>query len=119
MPPGQGLAPKTRRAIASEVTIIEGEDPVRIRWRKFHGSDFVEVDRSTRTLWLNVEYREAVLRGCHGSVNDAPLLKALLYLLYEDIFRGLAFGPKDRDNVSLWRAILNAAAKDERDSYDK
>ncbi len=34
-------------------------------------------------------------------MNDAPLLKALLFLLYEDIFRGASFGPKDKDNVQL------------------
>jgi len=38
------------------------------------------------------------------------LIKTLLFLLYEDIFRGLAVGAKDRDNVFLWNEILTAAA---------
>ena len=83
--------------------ILEDEEPVRIKWRSSRQPEFVEVDRLNRTLWLNARYREAVLRGTPGSMNDAPLLKALLFLLYEDIFRGASFGPKDKDNVQLWR----------------
>ena len=48
-----------------------------------------------------------------AGVNDAPLVKALLFLLYEDIFRGAMFGPKDKDNVNLWLEILTAAAQAE------
>ena len=77
----------------------------------------MDVDRRNRTLWLNSEYREAILKGAAGSVNDAPLLKALLFLLYEDVFRGVAFGPKDKDNVSLWLDVLTAAALEEQREY--
>ena len=96
---------------------IEGEDPLRIRWTRIPDGDFAEVDRRERTLWLNSDYREAILKGTPGGVNDAPLLKALLFLLYEDIFRGVAFGPKDKDNVSLWLDVLTAAAEEEQRDY--
>lgn len=72
------------------------------------------VDRRTRTLWLNRVYREAVIKGGSAGVNDAPLLKALLFLLYEDVFRGTAYGPRHKDNVSLWREVLTSAAEQER-----
>jgi len=117
LPPGQGISPKVRRALSREVDFIEGEEPLRIRWARLTDGDFAEVDRRERTLWLNSDYREAILKGTPAGVNDAPLLKALLFLLYEDIFRGMAFGPKDKDNVSMWLDVLSAAAEEERRDY--
>ncbi len=119
LPPGQGIAPHVKKVIQREVPILDGEDPVRIRWRRFTTDDFVEVDRPNRTLWLNERHRAALLKGTPGSLNDAPLVKALLYLVYEDIFRGTFYGPKDKDNVQLWRAILNAAADEELAMYGR
>ena len=115
--PGQGISPKVKSAISREVDYVGGEDPLRIRWARLEGGDFVEVDRRERTLWLNSDFREAILKGTAGGVNDAPLLKALLYLLYEDIFQGAAFGPKDKDHASMWLEVLTAAAEEERRDY--
>lgn len=117
VPPGQGVPPRVRRALEREAEFREGEEPIRIRWKWLPDDDFVDVDRRNRTLWLNSDYREAVLRGTHGGVNDAPLVKTLLFLLYEDIFRGTAFGPKDKDNANLWLEVLNAAARTETDQF--
>lgn len=116
--PGQGLGPRVRRAIEREVQTIGGEESIRIRWRNDSSADFVYIDRHAQTIWLNSRYRSAILKGTRGGVNDAPLLKALLYLLYEDIFQGASFGPRDKDNVNLWREILNAAAFEELGAYD-
>ena len=69
-----------------------------------------------RTLWLNVKYR-GTASGERRSVNDAPLLKALLYLLVEDVFKGEYLGARDKDNIELWQEILTAAAA-ESESYE-
>jgi hypothetical protein len=37
--------------------------------------------------------------------------------LYEDIFQGAAFGPKDKDHASMWLEVLTAAAEEERRDY--
>ena len=113
LPPGQGIAPKVKRALERELDFLPGEEPLRIRWELLPPGDFLDVDREGRTLWLNTRYREAILKGTRGGVNDAPLVKALLYLLFEDIFRGTFYGPKDKDNVSLWQEVLSAAAEAE------
>jgi hypothetical protein len=115
--PGPGIAPKVKRAIASEVDCLEAEDPLQIRWKRFEHDDFIEIDRRSQTLWLNSDYRAAVLKGTPAGLNDAPILKTLLFLLFENVFQGVAFGSKDKDNVNLWREVLNAAAEDERDGY--
>ena len=117
LPPGKGLSPRVKKTLARELNFMEGERPLSIKWKRFSSSDFLQVDRTTRTLWLNSAYREAVLHGTRGGANDAPLLKSLLFLLYEDIFRGVAFGPKDKDNVSMWLGILTTAAETEAEDF--
>jgi hypothetical protein len=119
VPPGAGLHPRVKKAISKELEFIDGEESVEIRWTRLEGEDFVEVDRAERVLWLNSKYRPAVLKGIHGGMNDAPLIKTLLFLLYEDIFRGSAFGARDKDNVNMWAEILTAAAEAELHDYDE
>lgn len=111
--PGQGVHPRVKRAIERESPILEGEKAVRIRWKRMTGEDFVKVDRPHRTLWLNDRYRAVVLRGHTAGVNDAPLLKSLLFLLYEDLFRGQAMGAKDKENQHFWNEVLTSAAQSE------
>lgn len=119
VPPGAGLHPRVKKVIAREVEFIEGEDSIEVRWTRLPGDDFVEIDRTQRILWLNSRYRPAILKGTHGGMNDAPLIKALLFLLYEDIFRGTAFGARDKDNASMWLKILTAAAEAELNDFDE
>lgn len=117
VPPGQGISPRVKRAIAREFDLLDGEPPIRIRWAALSDGDFLDVDRRERTLWLNSRYRKAILNGASSGANDAPLLKALLFLLYEDIFHGAAYGPKDKDNVRIWLEVLTAAAEEELLDY--
>ncbi|WP_197373245.1 ATP-binding protein [Mycolicibacterium baixiangningiae] len=113
LPPGQGLDPAVKQAIKREAQLLEGEEAIRIRWKNMRGSDFLTMDRKARTLWLNSKYKQTVLHGAPGNVNDAPLVKALLYLLFEDLFRGQAMGPRDKENERFWNRVLNAAAEAE------
>lgn len=113
VPPGRGLTPKLRKAIAGELDFLPGEQPIDIRWADFSDYSFFEVDRDEHVVWLNKAYRWAVIGERDASLNDAPLVKALLYLLMEDLFRGAYLGAKDKDNIELWQAILTAAARSE------
>jgi len=116
LPPGQGVHPRVKRAIERGTPVLEGEEAVRIRWKRMIGDDFIEVDRPARTLWLNNRYRGPVLHGDLGGVNDAPLVKTLLFLVYEDFFRGQAMGAKDKENQHYWNDVLTTAAQvEERD----
>lgn len=116
IPPGKGFAPQLRRTIRDELPFLVGENPIDVRWTRMYGNEFFEIDRDTRTLWLNVKYR-GTAPGERRSVNDAPLLKALLYLLVEDVFKGEYLGARDKDNIELWQEILTAAAA-ESESYE-
>lgn len=112
MPLGTGFSPGVRKAFSGEVA-FKNEDAIEVRWDDFEDEDFFEVDRERGVLWLNKRYRRALAGGGRGSLNDAPVVKALLFLLLEDIFSGQNMGPRDKDNVEMWQAILTAAAEEE------
>lgn len=108
--PGRGFAPELRAVLEETFEHLPGQDPVNVRWRAFDDDTFLHVDRPERTLWLNQRYRTVLNGGRVNSLNDAPLLKAALYLLAEDLFQGHHHGPKDRDHLTILQEVLNAAA---------
>jgi hypothetical protein len=112
LPAGRGFDPRVRRAFKNEFP-QKDEDPVDIRWRRLAGGDFFLIDRESSTLWLNSAYRTSLAGGRTGTLNDLPVVKALLFLLVENIFAGQNLGPRDRDNLEVWQEILTAAAKAE------
>lgn len=111
VPPGRGLSPKVRKAIGNELDYLAGEAPIDLRWAELPDDSFFEIDRDEHVIWLNKAYRWAVIGERDASLNDAPLVKALLYLLLEDLFRGAYLGAKDKDNIQLWQSILTAAVR--------
>jgi hypothetical protein len=113
VPPGKGFPPKVRDSIEDEVPAIPGAKPIDIRWKRFVGENFFEVDREGHTLWLNGSYRTALLGGRRGGLNDLPVIKTLLYLIIENVFQGEWLGVRDRDNIELWQELLTTAAKSE------
>lgn len=113
VPPGKGFHPALRRALDNELEYMPDEDPFDIRWKPIPDKTFLEVDRERRTLWLNKRYRTLLTGGDYGSLNDAPLLKGLLYLLTQEVFKGSYLGPRDKDSIDLWQQVLTAAARAE------
>lgn len=112
LPAGAGFDPRVRRAFKAEYP-QKDEDAVDVRWTRLPGDDFFLMDREQRTLWLNQRYRRQLLGGRNGSLNDVPLVKALMFILVENIFGGQNLGPRDKDNLDVWQEILTAAAKAE------
>jgi hypothetical protein len=112
--PGTGLPPRVKKTIAQEIPALRGEAPIDIRWETFTDDSFFQIDREQHTLWLNKRYRKMLLGGKHGGLNDLPLLKSLLYLLFENMFEGDYLGPRDKDNIDLWQTVLTAAVQAER-----
>lgn len=111
MPPGSGISAKVRTVMSRELP-FKDLDAVHILWDDFEDEDFFEIDREQGILWLNRTYRKPMLEQRRASVNDVPLVKALMFLLMEHIFAGQNMGPRDKDNVDMWQAILSAAAKE-------
>jgi len=112
LPPGSGFPPKLRRAFQREFP-QKDDDPLDIRWTRLPRDDFFAIDREERVLWLNKRYRRVLAGGRNGSLNDLPVIKALLFLLTENVFAGENLGPRDKDNIEVWQEILRAAAREE------
>lgn len=117
LPPGTGIHPKVAREIRDELPQLN-EDELNIRWKRFSGEEFFDVDMETRTLWLNQKYRRALLNGRHGGLNDLPIMKSLLFLLMGEIFKGQYLGARDKDNIELWQEILTTAGQVEKANFD-
>lgn len=117
LPPGSGIHPKVAREIRNELPQLN-EDELSIKWKRFSSEDFFEVDRANQTLWLNQRYRRALLNGRHGGLNDLPVMKALLFLLVGEVFKGQYLGQRDKDNIELWQEILTAAGRVEKANFD-
>jgi len=109
--PDKGFAPALRKRIGTELAFIEGE-AVHLKWKRMPDGEFVDVDHPGRTLWLNSRYRVLFAPG-GGSLNDAPVLKALLFLLTHHVFEGQVLGARDKDEIALWRSVLGAAVATE------
>lgn len=109
--PTKGFAPKLRKIIGAELPMIDGAH-LELRWRKMPEDEFLDVDLHANTLWLNSRYRHFFAPE-RGSLNDAPVMKALLYLLTHHVFEGQYLGAKDKDEIALWKAVLGGAARAE------
>jgi hypothetical protein len=114
LPPGAGISPAVKAALSDEFDFIEGAHPFEIRWEHIDGNGLFEVEKQGHLVRLNRRYRSVLTRSERGSLNDAPVVKALLYLLVEGAMRGEYFGARDRDNISIWQAVLTAAAEAEK-----
>lgn len=62
----------------------DDEDEVRFVWKRLGSDKLVDVEASTNTIYLNSDFRDAVLYGTSASSGDAPLVKTLLMLLFQD-----------------------------------
>ena len=113
--PGQGLAPAIKNALEKEFDFNESHAPVEIRWETILGNSFFEVDKDAHKIKLNRKYRSILTNSERGSLNDAPVLKALIYLLFESTMRGEYLGPRDKDNIAIWQSVLDAAVEAELD----
>ena len=104
---------RLRQAVHRELEALPGREEVALRWRDFDDDLLFDIDRDEQTIWLNNRYRKALAGDGRGALNDAPLVKTLLFLLTENLFHGAWLGPKDKDNLELWQTVMTAAAKEE------
>ncbi|WP_053207061.1 ATP-binding protein [Jiangella muralis] len=105
--PDKGFTPAVRKRIGNELQFIDG-DSIDLKWRRMPAGEFFDVELPTKTLWLNSRYRP-LFAPSGGSLNDAPVLKALMFLLTHEVFEGRHLGAKDKDQIALWKSILGAA----------
>lgn len=113
--PGKGIAPEVRHTIEEELPSVPYEEPISVIWKRLPQDVFFDLDREEHLIILNQHYRTAILGGRRGGINDAPMIKSLMYLLLHKIFEYERAGAKQKDNLQLWQSILIAAARSELD----
>jgi hypothetical protein len=86
--PGYGLPAAAARKIAKTLTGPEAEPrEIQIIWEALADDRTVfQVDRDNDLIVLNSYFRSTILQGARGSSTDAPLIKALLFLLVRQEF---------------------------------
>lgn len=117
--PDKGFPRRLRSAIADELEFDQSYGSVSIRWKRLEAGTFLDVDLPNRTVWLNNQYRQVLVPDRAGGLNDAPLIKALVYLLTREVFMGQYLGAKDKDDVALWQAVLGAAVEEESSRWEQ
>ncbi|WP_336081882.1 hypothetical protein [Nocardia sp. SSK8] len=118
IPAGRGFAPALRETLDDELPALPGEEPIAIEWRKLPDDVFFDIDRDTRTIALNRRYRTALNGGRRGTVDDAPMVKALMFFLLHEVFGKEYNGPRTKDNLQLWQSVLLSAARAEFDQAE-
>ena len=113
VPPGPGLRSDVRKAIRDNFPVVPRDEEVTIRWERLPGDQFFGIDRDSRVLVLNSLYRRAVLGNRAASKADAPIVKSLLFLLVNDMFRTQRESTVEKATIAAYQAVLVSAARGE------
>lgn len=109
--PGHGIPAEVRYALEKRsMRFIRGQK-CSVVWEKLNGPGFIHVDQDGRRIVLNNRYRKMLLRGAHGGKTDLPLLRTLLYFVFEGLLAGNRIGPVERLHLEAIQACMNAALK--------
>ena len=83
--PGRGFDGEIRKRATSYLTGSKlPKKEIHILWKRLSDGFFFEVDRASGSIYLNANYRQGILRGLPATLNDAPMVKTLLFLLLRD-----------------------------------
>jgi hypothetical protein len=113
VPPGSGLKVAVRKTVVNNFPVIPRDEEVTIRWRRLPPEQFFDIDRDCRVLVLNSIYRRAVLGSRPATEADAPIVKSLLLLLLNDMFRTQRESAIERYTIAAYQAVLVSAAQAE------
>jgi hypothetical protein len=107
--PGSGFGNPVKDAL--EESFVTNGRAVSIVWESLPLDQFFEMKPDDHRLVLNKRYRNAVLQGRRGSAADAPLVKSLLFLLVNELFRSRRQSAAQRELLDGYQAVLVAAAR--------
>lgn len=83
--PGRGFAADVRRRATNYLVGRKGPtQSINILWVDLDAKRFFEIDREPGNILLNSKYRQGVLGGHSARLNDAPVVKILIFLLLRD-----------------------------------
>jgi hypothetical protein len=119
LPPGDGIPAEVRNALVrSGATFTRGHECT-VSWEKVRSAALVHMDLNEKKIALNSRYRKMLLRGRHGGKTDLPLVRTLLYFMFEPLLSGDRIGPVERRRLEAMYASMNAALLLERKWADE
>jgi hypothetical protein len=109
--PGSGIPTEVRKALEKRAIRFVRGQKCSIVWGKSTGAGLIHIDQDNRRIVLNKRYRKMLLRGSHGGMTDLPLLRTLLYFVFETLMAGDRVGSVERLRLEAIQAAMNAALK--------
>jgi len=111
---GSGIPPSVRKKC--QRALGDGGKRYRevtFKWLDLPEGVFFKLTHDNNELILNKKFRNLLLSGAKGSLNDLPLIKSLLFLLLRDDFDRKAISQKHRNWIKAINQIIIAALKKE------
>lgn len=116
--PAFGMPATLLDAFRDAVEYHPDHPPVDIRWRGLAEDEVFHIDLDNRVLELNLRFRTTLVGRRSLDPNDAPVIKALMYLLLETYFAGSHLGDREKREIAAWQHILSAAIRAQRSLDD-
>ncbi|QMV84175.1 ATP-binding protein [Corynebacterium hindlerae] len=118
VPPGKGMAEPVVEVI-EETAAFAPRDPINVVWTsRISDEGFANIDFRSNTIRLNEALRPAL--GLTGSeAEDAPLLRTLAYLLFNEFFDMARKSQRAMDKLALYQAALDAAVAEEIEAHER
>jgi hypothetical protein len=112
--PGDGIPMEVRKVLEKHsIPLVRGQ-PCSVIWGDTADGNFIQVNQENREVTLNRRYRKLLLRGAHGGKTDLPLVRTLLYFVFESALAGDRLGKVERLRIEAIRAAMNIALRAEK-----
>jgi len=111
IPPSGGVRSALRRTIRDALPVSDDGKDIDIVWEILDEDTFFTIDRDNRLLSINSLYRKALTGGRRAKPGDAQVLKLLLLLLVNDMFRSERESAVARATLAALQEVLVTAAK--------
>src|SRR5699024_4314971 len=107
-------------AVEATFRFRSDEPEISLGWRTLDAGRLFLFDHTARAVWLNAGYRRQLAGSTAGTVDDAPLLKAALYLLLEKHLSQSVLHQSTLEHIEAEQSVLAAAfaAKYDVDDFD-
>ncbi|RRQ27503.1 ATP-binding protein [Rhodococcus sp. Eu-32] len=113
--PSSGFPEDVLDSFSDAFTFDDGQEPVAMQWRVLKRDRFFEVDLKNRTLWINARFRTELLGKRSRDNTDAPIVKALLYLLVHQMFTAQRLSGRQIEQMKAWQDVLVSAMSAHRE----
>lgn len=122
MQPGKGIPRRVRVALEKSGIPLNTDDSpegMSIAWGRVTGTHFFAIDRANDTLTLNDRYRSTLNKGARGGATDVPIIRTLLYFLFESTLSRKVGGVAEDARLDALQDALVAAIKLEKGGEDE